>query len=207
MAFGSISWLVAKAVIPAAARPAPGVAVRCGVAVVLLLVTFLLLAKPFAYASPHDQTWVPGIYDGADGDDEVIQAMSGVDSNSVAVPAPVPPADQSQAVVAEADRDCCHRPLPSGGRGPPNSAALAPLPSSQLVRPCAVPPDPPVDLPLTAPQLPLRPFPTPLARLLPGSGRDRLSQIQRPIRLHALMVLDVLDHSRTANAGRRGRDS
>ena len=41
------------------------------VSLVLVLVLVLCTLVPFAYASPPDQTWRPGIYDDADFDDVV----------------------------------------------------------------------------------------------------------------------------------------
>ena len=53
-----------------------------------VLLTLLALV-PFAQASPPDPLWIPGLYDGADGDD-AIQAIT--DGSGVRMPANEAPA-------------------------------------------------------------------------------------------------------------------
>ena len=48
---------------------------RLSAVVILLVVGWLV---PLAYASPPDQTWIPGITDNADHDDAIILVTSGV---------------------------------------------------------------------------------------------------------------------------------
>jgi hypothetical protein len=62
----------------------------------LLLVLALGTLVPFAYASPPDQTWLPGYYDNADYDDVVTLAASIVRG----VPAPAPFVVPTPIVVA-----------------------------------------------------------------------------------------------------------
>src|SRR6266851_10093858 len=45
-----------------------------------LLVAVLVVLAPLAYASPPDQTWIPGLYDDSDFDDVVLFITSSVAS-------------------------------------------------------------------------------------------------------------------------------
>lgn len=105
----------------------------------LLLGALLLLARPFAYASDHDPTWLPGIYDGADGDDEVILAMIAVGSDAVATVSPAPPNEISESIATDADQAPRYCSLRTGGRGPPGLEALAFASPSQSSRTHPVP--------------------------------------------------------------------
>jgi hypothetical protein len=49
---------------------------RAGRRVVFLLVTVLVLIAPLAAASLPDQTWLGGLWDGADDDDAILSAQS-----------------------------------------------------------------------------------------------------------------------------------
>ncbi len=125
----------------------------------LLLGALLLLAKPVAYASDHDPTWLPGIYDGADGDDEVILAMIGVGSDAVATVNPMPPTETSQSVATDADQAPRHRSLQPGCRGPPGREVLAFASASQ-----SIPTHPVATLPTGLPSAPTVPLDAPLSR-------------------------------------------
>src|SRR5215831_20675348 len=51
--------------------PQPLGSMRRAIATALPIVLALILLPPLAFASPPDPSWVPGFYDGADGDDIV----------------------------------------------------------------------------------------------------------------------------------------
>src|SRR5262249_59165675 len=53
-----------------------GVHGRPGRACALAVIFFLVGLVPAAYVSQPDPLWIPGIYDGADGDDEIQAATS-----------------------------------------------------------------------------------------------------------------------------------
>ncbi len=53
----------------------------------LLLATALLLIAPLAHATPPDQIWQPGLYDGADFDDVVLLITAGISSLPAVLPA------------------------------------------------------------------------------------------------------------------------
>lgn len=91
-------------------------------ALLLLLVGVLVVAKPMAFAGPPDPTWLAGVYDGADGDDAVIQAMDRVGSDRVAVAEIPAPARPPRALAVGPDHDHPHCPPPAAGRGPPGNA-------------------------------------------------------------------------------------
>jgi hypothetical protein len=50
---------------------------RWAVLIALVLVGPLFALTPLAHATPQDETWIPGIYDGADYDDIVLLITSG----------------------------------------------------------------------------------------------------------------------------------
>lgn len=62
---------------------------RIPVVGVIALLALLVVLAPLAYASPPDQTWLPGLYDNADFDDAVIALTSSVAASDWA-PAPRP---------------------------------------------------------------------------------------------------------------------
>jgi len=71
----------ACAIVPSAMRiPAVGA---------MALLALLVGLAPLAYASPPDQTWLPGLYDNADYDDAVLALTSTV-AASDGTPAPRP---------------------------------------------------------------------------------------------------------------------
>src|SRR5215813_11768022 len=51
--------------------PEPSRSMRQAIAAALPIVLALILLPPLAFASPPDPSWLPGFYDGADGDDIV----------------------------------------------------------------------------------------------------------------------------------------
>jgi hypothetical protein len=94
-------------------------------ATLFLLAAILVVARPIAFSSPPDPTWLVGVYDAADGDDAVIQAMDRVGSDRVAIAGVAAPARLCQAPVIGAQRNHGHRPPPMGGRAPPGKPGTA----------------------------------------------------------------------------------
>ena len=104
-----------------------GVHGRPGRACALAVIFTLVGLVPAAYVSQPDPLWIPGIYDGADGDDE-IQAATSLESRveehlGVVVPASI------IAHVAQMARPVLpSTPLRGGaGRSPPTSACVQSL--------------------------------------------------------------------------------
>jgi|RhiMetStandDraft_4_1073278.scaffolds.fasta_scaffold41258_2 hypothetical protein len=87
----------------------------------LLLLAALAIHPALAHASPPDPSWVPGIYDGADFDDDVLLLASGypaAPATAVEAPAPDLPllgqVAHGRDVVAPAPAGCLLR-----SRAPP----------------------------------------------------------------------------------------
>src|ERR1700675_2184319 len=68
---------------------------RSGLFGVALLITVLIALTPLAYASPPDQTWLPGIYDNADYDDVILALTATGGAAYGACVAPVGPSHEA----------------------------------------------------------------------------------------------------------------
>jgi hypothetical protein len=93
-------------------------------ALALTLLVILASSRAVVFASPPDPTWLPGIYDGADGDWVVARTIDRVGSIAVlpmvAPPVPLPEAPALSATTAYE----CRKALTTA-RGPPRRALLA----------------------------------------------------------------------------------
>ena len=90
----------------------------------LAIVVALILLPAIAFASPPDQLWIAGIYDGADGDDIVtlVYETAGVEA---AWTRPVPLLPRSSEMLLVSDPSAIHSlPACQSTRAPPTSAAL-----------------------------------------------------------------------------------
>lgn len=86
-----------------------------------MLMTALIVLPGVAFASPPDSVWVPGIYDGADGDDVVQLVTETVASNDVVAYQLLTPALSSRDLMVGED-GTRQGPSPSRPpRGPPYS--------------------------------------------------------------------------------------
>jgi hypothetical protein len=65
-----------------------------------VLITLLVGLVPLAYASPTDQTWLPGLYDNADYDNVIIMLTSVVGASDGVQPTPGCPIAAVASVVA-----------------------------------------------------------------------------------------------------------
>ena len=96
-----------------------GVHVRPGRACALAVIFFLVGLVPAAYVSQPDPLWIPGIYDGADGDD-AIQAATSLESRVQEHLCVVSPASIIAHVAQTARQVLPSSPLCGGdGRSPP----------------------------------------------------------------------------------------
>jgi hypothetical protein len=89
----------------------------------LAVLLVLVLSRASAFASPPDPTWIPGIYDGADGDEAVIRSTNRVGSVGVTVAAPMPGRRSEPLVVWESPDYRHPRPV-AEARGPPTRGRL-----------------------------------------------------------------------------------
>src|SRR5262245_16203516 len=88
------------------------------------LVVTLILIAPIAFASPPDPSWIPGIYDGADGDDVVtlVYETAAVEAASLGSVRPLPRA--SSVSLASGPGAVHGFPLHQCTRGPPSPSTL-----------------------------------------------------------------------------------
>src|SRR5262245_43703658 len=87
-----------------------------------LLVSVLAMLTTLAHASPPDQTWVPGVYDGGDFDDVVVlvtSAVGTVDLSPLDGLVLRPAAGGRELNPRRDDALLASTPLPSSTRGPP----------------------------------------------------------------------------------------
>ena len=70
---------------------------------VLILATLLVGLVPLAYASPPDQTWLPGLYDNADYDDVVCAVTAAIASLDLRPAPPLGFGDTFVALAAHID--------------------------------------------------------------------------------------------------------
>ena len=84
-----------------------------------LVVPAVLLV--LAYASPPDPSWIPGVYDDADGDDVVVQVMSATGNIADDLPFDVRPAalETDDVPLLHNDVFVSLSPFPSPPRAPP----------------------------------------------------------------------------------------
>lgn len=88
----------------------------------LVLVTALLVLPIVAFATPPDAVWVPGFYDGADGDDAVTLITESAAAQEGITFQPVHPPVSSEVIVTRAPGTRESFPALRPPRGPPQSS-------------------------------------------------------------------------------------
>src|SRR5262249_41017867 len=127
--------------------PELSVSVRQAIFASLVIVVALILLPPIAFASPPDQLWIAGIYDGADGDDIVslVYETSAVDAPAPSHLGPLPclPEISPEGIVSCVPGNRFTR----GPRAPPAPCS----PESAYVFSSLPPPAPGTESPITLP--------------------------------------------------------
>lgn len=101
-----------------------------------VVATALLLLPIFAFGSPVDPVWLPGFYDGADGDDVVTLVTESAATREGHVGQLSPPTISADVVLARAAKNDAGIPTLGPPRGPPQPArALADHLGSRLESP------------------------------------------------------------------------
>ncbi len=102
----------------------PSPSMRRAISISLPIIVALILLPAIAFASPPDQLWIAGIYDGADGDESVtlVYDTAGVEAESTR---PVPLLPRSSERLLVSGPSAIHGlPASQSTRAPPTSPAL-----------------------------------------------------------------------------------
>src|SRR5215472_16712137 len=104
--------------------PELSLSMRGAISASLAIVVALILLPAIAFASPPDQLWIAGIYDGADGDECVtlVYDTAGVEAESAR---PVPLLLHASEMLLVSDLSAIHSlPACQSTRAPPTSPAF-----------------------------------------------------------------------------------